>query len=473
MANPIQLLKFPTDAPPPDLASDALSYPDGLVKMPKLAADTPSVTLAPQPPTPEEQQIQNDQNRLQKVRWQQANPWGTPENHPGKLGKLAHAFSTLGNIAGDIFAPDVMARIPGTQLNREMQEEGLTKRLNEETKNEATEKEQGAQTGKLKTDTELEPGKVAAQEGLENVETAEKQQALDMGPTLIQGHARAVDRAIKEGRDPEIDPIVKGYEESIQAIQKQPLPKGKEHVDLQGPGGKSMGGSYDPATGKYYDAAGKEIANPQLYEKPNQAGMVTVVAPDPNNPGGGIVERLGAGAHIAPGSVTSTQFGSMNAPTSQMRNAGQRAQLAAQEIPGVITEVNQLKDQLGPIAGRWSDFMQGKVGAPNAQLAGLRSDLVFLSSAVALAHAVGRLPENLREEFDNMINAPQQSPENIIAVLNHTEKWMKDNAATMGESAFQKQEHTQGGPKAGDVVDGWKFKGGNPADQNNWEQVKK
>lgn len=28
-----------------------------------------------------------------------------------------------------------------------------------------------------------------------------------------------------------------------------------------------------------------------------------------------------------------------------------------------------------------------------------------------------------------------------------------------------------GGPKAGDVVDGYRFKGGNPADQNNWEPV--
>ena len=465
MANPIQLLKFPTDVAPPDLASDALSYPDGLVKMPKMETDTPNVTLAPQPPTPEEQQIQNDQNRLQKVRWQQANPWGTPENHPGKLGKLAHAFSTLGNIAGDIFAPDVMARIPGTQLNREEQEQGLSKRLNEETKNESTEQEQGALTKKTEQDTALEPGKAAAQERLEG----DQANNLENPNAVVMETDQGI--FMRNPKTNELTPLT-NQGQPLMPFNRT-LPKGMEKVDLVGPGGKPIAANYNPTTGKYTDANGKEIVNPQPYEKPNQAGMVTVVAPDPNNPGGGIVERLGAGAHIAPGSVTSTQFGSMNAPTSQMRNAGQRAQLAAQEIPGVITEVNQLKDQLGPIAGRWSDFMQGKVGAPNAQLAGLRSDLVFLSSAVALAHAVGRLPENLREEFDNMINAPQQSPENIIAVLNHTEKWMKDNAATMGESAFQKQEHTQGGPKVGDVVDGWKFKGGNPADQNNWEQAKK
>ena len=80
--------------------------------------------------------------------------------------------------------------------------------------------------------------------------------------------------------------------------------------------------------------------------------------------------------------------------------------------------------------------MQGKVGAPNPQIAGLRADLTFLSSAVALAHAVGRLPENLRQEFDQMINAPQQSPENLVSILNHVGKWMGDNAQAMQGGAI-------------------------------------
>jgi hypothetical protein len=53
-------------------------------------------------------------------------------------------------------------------------------------------------------------------------------------------------------------------------------------------------------------------------------------------------------------------------------------------------------------------------------------------TAVALAHARGRLPENLRQEFDNMINAPQQSPENIKAVLSHIQPWL-EKAGSMSE----------------------------------------
>jgi hypothetical protein len=146
---------------------------------------------------------------------------------------------------------------------------------------------------------------------------------------------------------------------------------------------------------------------------------------------GGKVVRLEPGQAAPSDFQTSQQAGTANTPTMQMRTAGARAQLAAQEVPGVIQEITALKDQLGPIAGRWSEFMQGKVGAPNPEIAGLRSDLIFLSSAVALAHAVGRLPENLREEFDQMINAPKQSPENLITTLNHVQKWMQDNAQYM------------------------------------------
>lgn len=119
---------------------------------------------------------------------------------------------------------------------------------------------------------------------------------------------------------------------------------------------------------------------------------------------------------------------SVFSPTMQMKNVAAQGSIAAQGIPNVIHEVDELKDSLGPVAGRWNEFMQGKVGTDNPAFAGLRADLLMLSSAVALAHARGRLPENLREEFDSMINAPQQDPENIKAVLGHILPWMQNVA---------------------------------------------
>ena len=59
-----------------------------------------------------------DRNLLAREADQNANPWGTAENHPGVLGKIAHGLAKAGNIAGDILAPSTMALIPGTELNR-------------------------------------------------------------------------------------------------------------------------------------------------------------------------------------------------------------------------------------------------------------------------------------------------------------------------------------------------------------------
>ena len=82
-----------------------VSAPDSLPPTPQ-----PQVQLAPRVPTPLDQQIQHDQQKLEKIHFQQENPWGTANNHPGVGGKIAHVLSVAGNIAGDIFAPGVMPR---------------------------------------------------------------------------------------------------------------------------------------------------------------------------------------------------------------------------------------------------------------------------------------------------------------------------------------------------------------------------
>ena len=55
------------------------------------------------------------------------NPWGTAGNRPGALGRLGHIASKFGNLAGDVLAPATMELIPGTDLNKRVQEAGLQK----------------------------------------------------------------------------------------------------------------------------------------------------------------------------------------------------------------------------------------------------------------------------------------------------------------------------------------------------------
>jgi hypothetical protein len=263
----------PLTSPWAQVAPDQ-SAPPAPVQMtdPSSASVAPSVKLAPQPPTPIEQNISNDQQQLQKVRWEKTHGWGTdptydasgtmtdPGNHPGKLGKLAHVFSTLGNIAGDIFAPTVMANIPGTQMNRGLEEHGLAKRLNSEISQQSQEAYQGAETGKTQEETAEMPGKTQSEEGLQGAqsanlesETAERDTNAAMGPTLIMGHAHAVNQAIKAGLDPATVPLVQQYEDAIQRLQPQKTPAEQgvgRTTDITTPQGiRTMG--YDPKTGKY------------------------------------------------------------------------------------------------------------------------------------------------------------------------------------------------------------------------------
>lgn len=243
----------------PPIQSAPLDALHGYTPMPAAAA-SPAPKMAAQPMDPGQQQIQNDQQRLEKIRWQQENPWGTPDNHPGKLGKIAHAFSTLGNITGDIFAPSTMALIPGTQLNREAQEGGLAKRLNTEIGDESENTYRGAETAGKEEETKEAPEKAASLEAEQEAqatnlksETTARDAEQSMGPSLAAGYSHAVNEAIKAGRDPATDPIVQHLSDAITSIQKQATPKNDEAktTDLIGPDGKEHTMGWDDKTKKY------------------------------------------------------------------------------------------------------------------------------------------------------------------------------------------------------------------------------
>lgn len=94
------------------------------------------------------------QNKLERIADQKQNPWGSAENHPGFLGKLAHVGARIGNIAGDIVAPATMALIPGTDMHRDIEEgrlrrnyEGAQTREDREGAERARERETEEQRG--------------------------------------------------------------------------------------------------------------------------------------------------------------------------------------------------------------------------------------------------------------------------------------------------------------------------------------
>ena len=177
---------------------------------------------------------------------------------------------------------------------------------------------------------------------------------------------------------------------------------------------------------------------------------------------------------MTPGSMTPTQMGSTYEPTGQEKTAAGRANIVLSELPQVEQEMQANAADLGPVMGQWDKFVQGKVGMDNPKFAHLRSSLMMAATAVAMAHAIGRLPENLREEFDSAINAPKQTAGNLIATLEAMKPWMKD-MSTLAQPGVNQGINVGAGagggaqaPAVGTVEGGYKFKGGDPAKQENW-----
>jgi hypothetical protein len=132
----------------------------------------PNVTLDP---NPQHQEEGNLTNRLQADYRKDA---GTPWAQRSGLSKLGHVMGKIGNIAGDIFAPATMAMIPGTDLNRKVDENNIAHELNSTIGEESQNAERGAQTenigattAKTQEETREAPAKAESEEGLQGAQT--------------------------------------------------------------------------------------------------------------------------------------------------------------------------------------------------------------------------------------------------------------------------------------------------------------
>ena len=131
-----------------------------------------------------------------------ANPWGTPGNHPGVLGKIGHGLAVAGNIAGNALAPGLMQSIPGSQANLAAQEQAGT------AEEAAAEKEgeQAATTAATEAEVPLKEAQTKEAGAL-----AEKAQAEagNVGETKIGTESEAVtlhDLMTGENGQPRINP---------------------------------------------------------------------------------------------------------------------------------------------------------------------------------------------------------------------------------------------------------------------------
>lgn len=175
--------------------------------------------------SPLDQQEEHAQSRLMADYQKDADPYGSPDNHPGFMGKLLHGLS----------------HITGGDTRRQWEENDLSKGIQGLEAEKSKEGLEGAQAGHANEETSEMPGKTASEEGLQGAQAANVQsEARDrdataaQGPSLATAYAHAVNQALKEGRDPSADPIVQHLSDAITGLQKQTTPPpGTKTVPLQ------------------------------------------------------------------------------------------------------------------------------------------------------------------------------------------------------------------------------------------------
>lgn len=202
---------------------------------PKVFASVPDTANVQLTADPMERMVGHEQNRLEALQRKDANPFGSAGNHPGFGGKLAHVFSKIANIGGDILAPGVMARVPGTDLNRQMEEQGLKGEIQGLEGDEARNAQEGAQAENL-----LHPKD-------------------EFTPVPTSSGIESFSRNTGE-----VTPVSGANGQPLMPYTK---PGPRQHVFLAGPNNTPIAATFDPQTGTYYDAHDMPVQNPQPYEK--------------------------------------------------------------------------------------------------------------------------------------------------------------------------------------------------------------
>lgn len=116
---------------------------------------------------------------------------------------------------------------------------------------------------------------------------------------------------------------------------------------------------------------------------------------------------------------------------------------------GVVSHIDDIIDEIheadrrgliGPIAGRWSDFLAGKVGSTgdaenDALLGSMRADLKLLTSGTVMTHFQSRGGQGMVENFQKLLDSGKMSADQLVSAIGAMRNWLDTyakNPATTG-----------------------------------------
>jgi len=369
--------------------------------------------------------------------FKRAHPWGSPEStHPGILGKIGHVASTIGNIAGNIVAPATMAMIPGTQLNEQLKVAGLRGQQQEnQTEIDKQQQEQDAAAAK-ESKAELDREKQNETEDKNQNQLAEQYRKLGL----------------------KLDPVT-GKPTPISYEEMSPIEQAAHDLKLNQAEAADARAQLDQMKG--------DTSSP-LYQL--QLKRLQVAMQNSQN----AQHRLGLSEEQFQNKVKEQD---LLKPSGQAQSRGSAAQAALDVLPDLQQQLQENADELGPVMGR---IQRGEIaiGDVDPKIAKLYSTMQSFYAMQPAIH--GFRNAEFVKDFNSFVGGLERNPEATLAGLEGLKPTMQ-SIAKEGKTFHRRiveGDNAGGGGgaieyKPGLIRNGYKFKGGDPKDRNNWELVKK
>jgi hypothetical protein len=116
--------------------------------------------------------------------------------------------------------------------------------------------------------------------------------------------------------------------------------------------------------------------------------------------------------------------------TTTNRQMGETAQVLIPKFRAAVKMLDSpaLRAKLGPVSGRWNDFMAGKVGSGDPDLVRLRATIALLKTGTLRAHMGARGGQSMLAYFDNLLNSSRMDAPTLKTSLNSISDFLQGYA---------------------------------------------
>jgi hypothetical protein len=395
-----------------------------------------------------------DREKLAQMDFDKLHPFGGDISaNPGRLGKVEHVLSKVGNIAGDVVAPGVMANISGTDLNKDRQRNDTLRSLNSDTENEAKQAQTASITQGNEEIPHINPNtgetEMIARKSLPVLEAAE-----------IKGNTAQGVADTKAGAQVQVGA---GHDQTAQTIAA-----GKSRDKLLSMGFDEQGQPLPDDQLSSQQRAVRDVT--QAHAKLQQAQAAYDAAKtDPNSPLG---KALTAEKQLRMAELQQKiEDHGLEKPSGQAASRGSAAEAALELLPGLEDTIKKNARQFGPIMGRINSG-EIKIGdvSPDVQKA-----YAQLESFYALQPSVhGFRNAEFVKDFDTFVGNLSTNPDAVIAGLEGlrpTLQTVANEGRTYHKRIVEGAQNTPTAtpnaqsPPAGGIPSFKDFKAGQPATQ--------